>query len=64
MNRDYRVRVYDRNLKKASLVGVSGLISLCGVELAARLLKRAQNSKSDKITCRLRRGIVVSFYYR
>ena len=40
------------------LLGSYGLISLVGVELATKLLKRAEKSKSDKLTCRLRRGLI------
>lgn len=45
-----------------TLVGVSGLIRIIGVELVNKLVKRAFACKEDKCICKLRRGIKVSFY--
>lgn len=64
MTRDYYVKWQDANCKKGRLLGLCGFVSLVGEELAVRLFSRAQKSKSDKITCRLRRGAVVTFYVK
>ena len=66
INRNYKIKVsglYEGS-KINTLVGVSGLIRLVGdIELINRLLDRAFNSADDKVICKLRRGIRVSFYY-
>lgn len=65
INRNYKIKVsglYEGS-KINTLVGVSGLIRLVGdIELTNRLLDRAFNDMTDCCTCKLRRGIRVSFY--
>lgn len=46
-----------------TLVGVSGLIKLVGVEMANKLLRRAFRCMNDAEHCKLRRGLKISFYY-
>jgi len=46
-----------------TLVGVSGLIDLIGIDLTNKLLKRAFDCKKDKEVCKLRRGLKITFYY-
>lgn len=60
----YRLKVSSKENPIGRLLGSYGLISLVGVELATTLLKRAEKSKSDKITCRLRRGLVFTWYVK
>lgn len=67
INRNFKIKVagYNNGTKKLNtLVGVSGLVNLIGVELANRLIKRAfENSYyEDKTVCKLRRGLKVTFY--
>ncbi len=47
-----------------TLVGVSGLIHAIGgaIDLVNRLLGRAFNGMGDKVVCKLRRGLKVTFY--
>ena len=67
INREFKIKVagYNNDTKKLNtLVGVSGLVNLIGVELANKLVKRAfENSLwDDKTVCKLRRGLKVTFY--
>lgn len=65
INRNFKVKVSGiyNNSKINTLVGVSGLIRLVGdIALTNRLLDRAFNSMDDKVCCRLRRGIRITFY--
>lgn len=64
INRTFKIKVNGLfNGKKINtLVGVSGLIKLVGVEMANKMLRRAFNGKDDKTVCKLRRGIKISFY--
>lgn len=64
MNRDYRVKLTCADFPKGRLLGRSGFVSLVGVELAIKLLKRAEKGKKDKITCKLRRGLRFDFYVK
>lgn len=64
MTRDYYVKWQDENCPRGLLLGVYGLVARVGEELAVRLYKRAQKAKSDKITCKLRRGAIVTFYVK
>lgn len=64
MTRDYYVKWQDDSCRRGQLLGVCGLVSRVGEELAVRLFTRAQKSKTDKITCRLRRGAIVTFYVK
>ena len=64
MTRDYYVKWQDKNNSRGVLLGVCGLVSRVGEELAVRMFTRAQRAKTDKITCKLRRGAVVTFYVK
>lgn len=66
INRDFRIKVNgvtEDGTKVNVLVGVSGLIMYFGVEFANKFLKRAYaDINHDSTTCKLRRGIKVTFY--
>lgn len=65
INRNYLIKVYgfDNEGKRINkLLGVSGLISLIGVELANKFIGRAERSRQDRTVCKLRRGLQVSLY--
>lgn len=65
VNANFKIKVYGRleNGKKVdTLVGVSGLIMLIGVELANKQIARAFKSMDDKCVCKLRRGLKVTYY--
>ena len=67
INSNFKIKVagYNNDTKKLNtLVGVSGLVNLIGVELANKLVKRAfENSLwDDKTVCKLRRGLKITFY--
>lgn len=64
MTRDYYVKWQDENCRRGLLIGVYGLVNRVGEELAVRLYTRALRAKSDKITCKLRRGAIVTFYVK
>lgn len=67
INRNYRIKVagVDNSGNKINtLVGVSGLLDLIGVELANKFLGRAFRCLDDVCVCKLRRGIKVSFYIK
>lgn len=65
INRTFKIKVNGLfNGKKINtLVGVSGLIKLVGVEMANKLLRRAFRCVKDAGHCKLRRGLKISFYY-
>lgn len=65
INRNFKIKVMGINNGKQveRLVGVSGLIDEVGNnEIVNSLLERALSSKTDKIVCKLRRGIKIIFY--
>lgn len=65
INRNFRIKVagVDANGNRINtLVGVSGLLKLIGVELANKFLNRAFNCLEDVCICKLRRGLKISFY--
>ena len=65
INQNFRMKVYgfDENGKRINkLVGVSGLIALIGIEFINKFIEKALNKGLDCCTCKLRRGIQVSFY--
>ena len=65
INMDFRIKVYgyDENGNRINtLVGVSGLIALIGLELVNKFLERAYRLVGDKTVCKLRRGLQVTFY--
>lgn len=66
INMNFRIKVNGivNGKKINTLVGVYGLIKLVGVEMANKMLRRAFNGKDDKLICKLRRGIKVSFYVK
>ena len=65
INANYKIKVsglFDGK-KVNTLVGVSGLIKMVNdIELTNRLLDRAFATMDDKVCCKLRRGIKISFY--
>lgn len=65
INRNFRIKVYgtgrDGN-RINKLVGVSGIIALIGEEFLAKFLRRAFSCMDDRCVCKLRRGLVVTFY--
>lgn len=66
INRNFKIKIYGMvdGKKVNTLVGVSGLIRVLGgaIDLINRLLHRAFRGKTDKVECKLRRGIKISFY--
>lgn len=67
INFNFRIKVagIDANGKKINkLVGVSGLIKLIGIELINKFIGRAFKSGEDKTTCKLRRGLKITFYVK
>lgn len=66
INRNYLIKVAGLNnegRKINMLVGVSGMLSLIGVELANKFLGRAERDYNhDSTVCKLRRGLKVTFY--
>ena len=66
INANYKIKVSGiyEGQKINTLVGVSGLVRMVDdIELTNRLLDRAFSSMDDKVICKLRRGIRVSFYF-
>ncbi len=67
INSNFRMKVYgvDENGNRINkLVGVAGLIALIGIELFNKFIDRAINAGLDKVVCKLRRGLQVSFYVK
>lgn len=65
INRNFKIKVAgfnNDNKKLNSLVGVSGLVNLIGIELVNKFVSRAFESGEDKTVCKLRRGLKVTFY--
>lgn len=64
INRNYKIKVAGLvdGTKVNTLVGVSGLIGMVGVEMANKLLDRAFRCMDDKQICKLRRGLKITFY--
>jgi hypothetical protein len=65
INRNYRIKVAgidNEGSKINRLVGVSGMLTLIGVELANKFLDRAEKGIDDSCVCKLRRGLKVTFY--
>lgn len=60
INKNWKIKVYGNGLN--TLVGVSGLINLIGLELADKFVEKAFNSGLDKYVCKLRRGLKITFY--
>lgn len=66
VNQDFKIKVFgfSEGKKINTLVGVAGLINLIGVGLANSLTERAFKNfyERDVIHCKLRRGLLISFY--
>lgn len=63
INKTFKSGINFTGKKIHTLVGVSGLIGLIGVELTNTLLARAFDCNEDKEVCKLRRGLKITFYY-
>lgn len=63
---NFRIKVNgNANGKKLNtLLGVAGLIRLIGIEMANKMFRRAFAGKDDKLVCKLRRGIKITFYVK
>lgn len=66
INENFRIKVYGRvdGRKVNTLLGVSGIIRLIGVELFNKFVKRALDCMLDVCVCKLRRGLQVSLYVK
>ena len=67
INANYRIKVFGMNengKKINTLVGVSGLLNLIGIELTNKLLARREKCMYDACVCKLRRGLKVTFYVK
>ena len=65
INRDFRIKVFGLNnegKKINTLVGVSGCIALIGEAMMEKFLDRAYTKGLDACTCKLRKGLKVTFY--
>lgn len=65
INRNYLIKVAgvdNEGCKINTLVGVSGMLALIGVELANKFLGRAEKGTDDSCVCKLRRGLKITFY--
>ena len=62
----FRIKVFGivNGKKINTLVGVSGLINIIGLEMTNKTLKRAFAGKDDACVCKLRRGVKVTFYVK
>lgn len=63
INKTFKIKVYGYvdGRKIDTLVGVSGLLRLIGVELANKMLAKAFRTMDDKQVCKLRRGTRLLF---
>lgn len=67
VNENFRIKVYgrDENGRRINtLLGVSGIIRLIGVELFNKFIARALKCMQDVCVCKLRRGLQVSLYVK
>ena len=67
INENFRIKVYGRDEQGKrinTLLGVSGIIRLIGVELFEKFLERAIRCMEDVCVCKLRRGLQVSLYVK
>lgn len=65
INLNFRIKIsgVDENGKKINtLAGVSGLIKAIGIEMANKFIVKAFDKGKDKLICKLRRGLKISFY--
>lgn len=67
VNQNFRIKVYgrDENGKRINtLLGVSGIIKMIGVDLFNKFIRRALDCIQDVCVCKLRRGLQVSLYVK
>ena len=67
INENFRIKVYgrDENGRRINtLLGVSGVIAMIGVELFNKFIARALKCMDDVCVCKLRRGLQVSLYVK
>lgn len=67
INANYRIKVFginEQGRKINTLVGVSGLINLIGIELTNKLFARRERCMDDACYCKLRRELKVTFYVK
>jgi len=67
INENFRIKVYgrDENGRRINtLLGVSGIIRIIGVELFRKFVTRALKCMQDVCVCKLRRGLQVSLYVK
>lgn len=65
VNRNFKIKVsgVNENTKLHTLVGVSGLLDIVGSsEKVNNMLEKAFRKGADKVECKLRRGLKVTFY--
>lgn len=65
LNKNYLFKVAGHNgdgVKLNTLVGVSGLIKLIGIELMNKFVARIERDGTDACYCKLRRGLKVTLY--
>ena len=61
VNREFLIRAYDKANGLNTLLGVSGLISLIGMKNANNFVKRAFASMTDKYSCKVYGGAIITF---
>jgi hypothetical protein len=66
INNDFRIKISGvRNgTKYNTLVGVSGLLKIVGVDLANKIIAKAINTLDEKSERKLRTGLKVTFYVK
>lgn len=67
VNQNFRIKVYGRDesgKRINTLLGVSGIIRMIGVELFNKFIRRALECMQDVCVCKLRRGLQVSLYVK
>lgn len=62
MNFKIKVNIDSEYGRVSTLLGVSGLINLIGVDIANRIVDRALKSDKQVYKYRLRRGCTIRFY--
>lgn len=65
INQNFRIKaagIDPQGRKINTLVGVSGLVNLIGVDFANKFLSKAFAMTDDSLCCKLRRGIRITFY--
>ena len=63
INREYRIRLRDK-FGRNSLVGAGMLYKHIGLELATKLMQKAEQADDIKSVHALRRGLIVEFVAR